>query len=306
MKVAIGFVLVLGFVVFSFHADGSEQLTLKFESVGSSEQIPATLIKPAGEGPFPAIVIMHDCSGLGQSSSGSPLRWAEELVQQGYVVLTPDSFTPRGFPEGVCTLPGNQSSVASGYVRAGDAYGALFALRKLPYVDGKRIGIMGASHGGWTTLAAMCAPASEKDPLSGAKSNGFAAAVSLYPACGARYGAWSTVRQNKSFGPVVSHSGVYKPIAPVLILIGEKDDWAPAEDCRQMVEVSRNAGFPISMITYPGAYHAFDSTFPVRYIPLRANVSSPSGKGATTGGDYIAWQDAKKQVASFFAKHLKQ
>ncbi len=306
MKTVIGFILILGFVVFSVNVSGSEQLTLKFESAGSPEQIPATLIKPAGAGPFPAVVIMHDCSGLGRSSSGGPQRWAEELVQQGYVVLIPDSFTPRSFPDGVCTLPYSQAVIANGYVRAGDAYGALLALRKLPYVDGKRVGIMGASHGGWTTLAAMCAPVDEKDPLSGAKSNGFTAAVALYPACAARYGAWSSVRQNKTFGPVVSHSGVYKPIAPVLILIGEKDDWTPAEDCRKMVEVSRDAGFPIDMITYPGAHHAFDSTLPVRYIAQRANASSPTGKGATTGGDYVAWTDAKKQVASFFAKHLKQ
>jgi dienelactone hydrolase len=25
---------------------------------------------------------------------------------------------------------------------------------------------------------------------------------------------------------------VYKPVAPVLILIGEKDDWTPAEPCQ--------------------------------------------------------------------------
>jgi dienelactone hydrolase len=307
MKRAIfNFVLLLGFVIFSLDASGSEQLTLTFQSVGSPDQIPATLIKPDGGGPFPAVIIVHDCSGLGPRSSGAPLRWAQELVLQGYVTLIPDSFTPRGFPDGVCTVSGNQVNVVNGWVRARDAYGALAAVRKLPYVDGKRIGIMGGSHGGWTTLAAMCASINEKDPLADAKRNGFTAAISLYPNCGARYGAWSTVRQSKDFGPVVSHSGVYKPIAPVLILIGEKDDWTPAEDCRQMVEVSRKAGFPLDIITYPGAYHSFDSASPVRYDPLRAVISSPSGKGATAGGDSAAWSDAKKQVASFFAKHLKQ
>ncbi len=298
--------LVLGFVVFALDASGSERQTLTFQSVGSSEQIPATLIKPDGGGPFPAVVIMHDCSGLGPRSSGGPLRWAQELVPQGYVVLIPDSFTPRGFSDGVCILPGDRTNVANGFVRAGDAYGALTALRKLPYVDGKHIGIMGGSHGGWTTLAAMCASMHEKDPLADAKRNGFASAVALYPSCGARYGAWSTVRQYKNLGPVVSHSGVYKPIAPVLILIGEKDDWTPAEDCRQMVEVSRKAGFPLSITIYPGAYHSFDSDSPVRHNALRTNISSPSGKGATTGGDSAAWSDSKKKVASFFAQHLKQ
>src|SRR6185295_3340496 len=69
---------------------------------GASEQIPATVLKPDGSGPFSAVVIMHDCSGLGLSSSGAPERWARELVQRGYVILIPDSFTTRGHAGGVC------------------------------------------------------------------------------------------------------------------------------------------------------------------------------------------------------------
>jgi len=305
-RTIFSFVLIVSFLMFSLDSNGSEQITLTFQSVGSSEQITATLIKPEGGGPFPAVVIMHDCSGLGSRSSGAPLRWAQELVSQGYVALIPDSFTPRGFPDGVCTVPRNQSNITNGYIRAGDAYGALAALRKLPYVDGKHIGIIGGSHGGWTTLAAMFKPIREDAPLADVKHNGFTAAVALYPGCASRYGAWSTVRQNDTSGPVVSHSGVYQPIAPLLILIGEKDDWTPAEDCREMVNVSRKAGFPIDIIIYPGAYHSFDSDKPVRYDPHRTNNSSPTGKGATTGGNAAAWSDSKKQVSSFFGQHLKK
>jgi len=32
---------------------------------GSIERLPLTVARPAGEGPFPAVVILHDCSGLG-------------------------------------------------------------------------------------------------------------------------------------------------------------------------------------------------------------------------------------------------
>jgi dienelactone hydrolase len=60
---------------------------------GTSEQIPFELVRPDGAGPFPAVVIMHDCSGLGPRSSGAPGRWAKELVGRGYVVLMADSFT---------------------------------------------------------------------------------------------------------------------------------------------------------------------------------------------------------------------
>src|SRR5262249_39190880 len=70
---------------------------------GTSEQIPVELSRPDGPGPFPAVVIMHDCSGLRPRSSGAPGRWAKELVGRGYVVIMPDSFSTRGFPDGVCT-----------------------------------------------------------------------------------------------------------------------------------------------------------------------------------------------------------
>jgi dienelactone hydrolase len=50
---------------------------------GALEYIPANLYKPDGPGPFPAIVVMHDCSGLGPASSGAPARWVEELAGRG-------------------------------------------------------------------------------------------------------------------------------------------------------------------------------------------------------------------------------
>lgn len=298
--------IILSSILFGFDTSGADQVTLTFQSAGSSDEIPATILKPAGEGPFPAIVIVHDCSGLGPKSSGSPMRWGQYLVQQGYVIMLPDSFTPRGLPGGICTVPPSQSNVANGNVRMRDAYGALIALRKLSYVDGKRIGIMGGSHGGMTTLAAMVKSPTENDLVGGLKSNGFVAGIAFYPNCGVWFGEWRTVRQNKTFGPVVSHSGVYKPIGPVMILTGEKDDWDPAEECRQMVEVSRAEGYPISLVTYPDAHHSFDSTLPVNFNPNRTAVSTPTGKGATVGGNAAAWADAKKQVTSFFDQHLKK
>ena len=298
-------ILALGLALFALHVDSAEQSSLTVTPAATSAQIPATLIKPDGEGPFPAVVIMHDCSGLGPRSSGAPMRWAGELVQQGYVVLIPDSFSPRGFADGVCLTPGNQTVSVNGYARAADAYGALAALRALPYVDGKRVGIMGGSHGGWTTLAAMYVQVDASNPLTDAKRDGFAAAIALYPACAPRFGAWSTTKAG-NFGPVTGYSGVYQPIAPLLILIGEKDDWTPAEPCRHLAEASRAAGYPVDIRIYPDSHHSFDSNYPVRYNGQRNNPNSPSGRGATTGGNPVAWADAKKQVASFFALHLKQ
>ena len=275
-------------------------------SAVSGESIPAALREPDGPGPFPAVVIMHDCSGLGPRSSGAPARWADELVGHGFAVLIPDSFTPRGLPLGVCTEPVERARVADGYVRAGDAYGALAYLRSRPEIDGRHIGIMGGSHGGWTVLAAMYQPVLATNPLRAAKENGFAAAIALYPSCAAQYGSWQGIRANGArVGPPVAYSGVYKPIAPVLILIGEKDDWTPAAPCEHLAEAAQQQGYPVSIKVYPGAFHSFDSFAPMRFDPLRSNASSLSGHGATTGGDSAAWADARQQVSAFFGHYLK-
>lgn len=145
--------LLLGFLILSGCVAVTSGLSITTTSArGTLEQIPATMLKPDGPGPFPAAVIMHDCSGLGNRSSGAPERWARELVNKGYVTIIPDSFTARGFPGGVCTNSSpNRTDVAPAR-RAADAYAALAFLRTLPYVDGSRIGIMGGSHGGSTTL----------------------------------------------------------------------------------------------------------------------------------------------------------
>jgi dienelactone hydrolase len=262
---------------------------------GGSEQIPAELFKPDGPGPFPGIVIMHDCSGLGPRSSGGPGRWATELVKQGYVIIIPDSFTTRDHAGGVCTDASPSRREVNPIRRARDAYAALAYVRTLSYVDSSRVGLMGGSHGGSTTLASVVAPVTEREPLAAEKRASFAAAVALYPGCATRLGRWRA-----------DGSGVYQPVAPLLILIGESDDWTPAEPCRRLAEAAGKAGYPVSIKIYPGAYHGFDSKNSVRYVPTRINANSATGRGATTGGDLKAWADSIREVTAFFGQHLRK
>jgi dienelactone hydrolase len=264
-------------------------------SNGGPEQIPARTYKPEGAGPFPAVVIAHDCSGLGPNSSGAPGRWADKLVQWGYVVIIPDSYTTRGHPGGICTDDASDRSGVTAYRRARDAYAALAYLRTLPYVDGARIGLMGGSAGGSTTLASMFEPEGNAQPPAKERREGFAAAVALYPGCRMRFGNWRA-----------DLGGVYKSVAPLLILVGEKDDWTPAEPCRRLAEASQRAGYPVSIKIYPGTYHSFDSPMPPRYIAERVNPNSPTGHGATTGGNAEAWADSIREVEEFFGRHLRQ
>lgn len=41
-------------------------------SVKGSVELNAKLYRPKGGGPFPAVVLMHNCSGLGAGSTGLP------------------------------------------------------------------------------------------------------------------------------------------------------------------------------------------------------------------------------------------
>ena len=100
--------------------------------------------------------------------------------------------------------------------------------------------------------------------------------------------------------------GLYAPHAPLLILIGEKDDWTPVEPCQRMTETAQAAGLPVSIKVYPGAHHSFDSSFPERYVATRINMNAPNRRGATTGGHPQAWADSIHEVESFFARHLKR
>ena len=250
--------------------------------------IPVEVLKPDGPGPFPAVVMLHDCSGLGPRSSGSPRRWAKRLVEWGYVVALPDSFSTRGHAGGVCTSSSPDRNEVRPTRRVPDAYDTLRYLRALPYVDGKRIGVMGGSHGGATALAALAHTPHDSPAMSRSKRDGFRAGIALYPSCTIGNPRFDTR---------------YEAAAPLLILAGELDDWTPAPPCRRLAEAATGASVRIKV--YPGAHHSFDSNAPLRYVEARNNANAPGGKGATTAGNAEAWADSVREVQAFLARHLE-
>ncbi len=181
------------------------------------------LEKPAGDKPRAAIVLLHTCSGLSKHEE----MWSERLASWGYVVLSVDSFTPRGL-DYICD--GRVGHYVGPWARALDAYGAKQYLSTRSFVDSERIAVIGMSHGGTTVLEVI------KQPISaGLAMKPFQAAIAFYPQCGK---------------PESSN-------IPTLILTGDKDSWAPAELCAQYVDELRSKN-EIELKVFAGAYHAFD------------------------------------------------
>ena len=220
------------------------------------------LVRPDGDGPFGAVVLLHGCSGLQletthKSTWNRQLEWAEWYRSRGYVALILDSFGPRRLTNEVCG-----DGRVSPFERAIDAYAALQYLHGLPYVRRDRVVIQGLSHGGSTVLRALDGVLFEREPAR------FAAGIAYYPSCsGARPELY----------------------APALILTGELDDWTPAAPCAHLRERSAGARYPIDVTIYPGAHHSFD--FP--------GARAINQWGKTREHDPAATADAERRVDTF-------
>ena len=183
------------------------------------------LAKPAGEEPRAAVVLLHTCAGISEHEE----MWSKKLVSWGYVVLSVDSFTPRGF-DYICDGRIGGGALTTPWRRALDAYGAKRYLSARSFVDPNRIAVMGMSHGGMTVLEAIKQSTSE-----GLAMRPFQAAIAFYPLCS----------EPESIN------------TPTLILIGSEDSWTPAEFCSQYVE-KLDPQHEISLSVFAGAHHAFD------------------------------------------------
>ena len=184
--------------------------TVRFPNMtpGTPVTITATLVRPDGPGPFPAVVLLHGCAGI----EAQAFRWARWLAERGYVALVVDSFGPRGVKGDCRSGPGDPPITA----RFDDAFGALRYLQSLPEIRADRVAAIGWSQGGVYAMAAINGPSLERArrrgvPLPGIESTtgGFAAAIGVYPG-----GCFSLVKE--------------QVVRPLLVLIGEADDWTPA------------------------------------------------------------------------------
>jgi dienelactone hydrolase len=257
----------------------SVQAAERVELPSGDVRLRAMLYKPAGAGPFPAVVALHTCDGLGDGEAidARYSEWGEHLAAAGFAVLFPDSFGSRGVT-GQCSQ--RQRPVRASQTRINDARAARDWLQGQPWVIADRVSLLGWSHGATTALWTIRRRGNSGDR----RHPDFRAAVALYPNC-ERAGsfAWSAR-------------------VPTLILIGRADDWTSASACEQMLAGARGRSAGIQIKVYPGAMHDFDrkDLAPQERTGM-ANTASPTGR-VHIGTNAAARADAFKRVPEWFAR----
>jgi dienelactone hydrolase len=240
----------------------------------------AVVYRPAGPGPFPAVVAMHGCGGLWNRHGAPSARhadWGERLAAQGFLVVLPDSFSSRGLGS-QCGV--SERSVRASRERVADAHVVRRWLQSRADVKPAAISLMGWSNGGSTVLGAMRA---DKGMADGRPD--FAGAVAFYPGCRAAF-----------------ESQKYRLRRPLLILMGSEDDWTPPGPCEGLVMAARARGEPADIVIYPGAVHDFDHPS-LRHRQREGLAFSANGDGkARVGTDPEARADALARVPRFLAR----
>lgn len=248
---------------------------------GDDRPLNGILYRPDGPGPFPAVVALHGCGGLGARGKlgARHADWAERLKSLGMIVLFPDSFGSRGL-ETQCLV--TDRTVRPNRERVADTYAARAYLQGRSDVRPDRVSLLGWSNGGSALLWTIAA---DKRPRDGRPD--FHSAVAFYPGC--RLVAQAAERRD------------WEPRLPLLVLIGEADTWTPAAPCRQLVKLAGDSGKVAAIISYPGATHDFDH--PSLKLTRRTGLAftgDNSGE-AMVGTDPAAREDVVKRVPAFLA-----
>lgn len=227
MRVLIGSLLA-AMAIASTNVSAGEFVAIDTGTKAEPVRLVAYLARPQGAGPFSAVVLLHGCGGF----HSSMISWADRLSRNGYAALAIDSFGPRGMDD-----------YCGGFFfheQAADGYAALGYLAAQSFIRASHVALMGFSMGGGSVLAAL-----EKGLLEQRYADKFRAGIAFYPVC--------------QFA-----SGI--TTGPVLVMVGDKDDWTPSASCEAMAAGRSELGAPrtpgdrssIELVVYPGVHHNFD------------------------------------------------
>lgn len=211
----------------SYSAEWSDFASGAFRRTPVEVQAELLLPEQAAER-TPAVVMLHGSDG----PTPHYQRYAQAFLRRGLAVLLIDSFTTRGVGDTI----GDHRAVAP-YSMLIDAYRGLALLQSHPRVVADRIALVGWSKGG---MVAEWAARARYRTMLAPDSPPFAAHAAFYPWCGEQ------------------HVPVQLTGAPLLFLVGERDDWTGAAPCVDHVSRVREAGYAAKLVVYAGAEHAFD------------------------------------------------
>ena len=206
-------------------------------------------------GKFPAIVSIHGGPASQAVDGFDPL--VQYLVNQGYLVIAPNYRGSSGY--------GKEFMYANGRDLGGsdlnDVLDAAECIKKSPFVDPKKLVVMGASYGGYLTMMALT-----KAP------DLWAAGVAIVP-----FVNWTTELANADpnirqtdisiMGDPVENKALYadrSPInfidrikAPLLLMAGGNDARCPATEAQQVAAaIKKNGGF-VQLKIYENEGHSF-------------------------------------------------
>ena len=204
---------------------------------GNSGQMRGYLVQPAGQGPFPAVLVIHENRGLNPYIEDVARRAAVE----GFLSLAPDGLSPAG------GYPGNdddgrtmQAKLDQGKLRTDMLNGARFV--KAHALSNGKLGVTGFCWGGGTT-------------------NYLATALGADMQAGAPY-----------YGAASETASVPKIKAPLLIHYAENDERINAMWPAYEAALKAN-GVAYEMRTYPGTQHGFHNNSTPRYHEASAKLA---------------------------------
>ncbi len=146
-----------------------------------------TVMRPGGGGRAPAIIMLHGCGG--------PRPFIDDMARlaanAGAVAIVVDSFKPRGIGRMAALATVCTGARLQGRERAGDLFAAIAWARTHDWIDPRRLGAIGWSHGGWTILDALSLQAGRElsratglSELPAEPLEGLTAAMAVYPYAG--------------------------------------------------------------------------------------------------------------------------
>ena len=184
------------------------------------------LAKPAGEGPFPAVVLAPGCGGFHDQYSPPVFdKYRKRLVDDGFAVVNVD-FTAA---HGIAGCADNRGFLISSEDYAKDILAAVTDLAKDRSIDPNRIHVIGWSYGAGASFSALA--------LAERQSVKIDSVVAFFPYC---KGALS-----------------WKQPTPVLTFVGLADNIAPFAQCKDLVKDALD-NKSMRVVEYPDALHSFD------------------------------------------------